>query len=195
MNMLTKIVSSRARSEIFRILFGAKDVELHIREIERRSGLNESNVRRELRNLESIDLVCRRKDSNRVYYRANEDHPLYRDIHNIVLKTSGLANVLKNALDDDRIHIAFVFGSIASGEEKAGSDVDLMIIGKLGLRDVTDLLSGVTDQIGREINPHIFTQEAFTKRIADGEQFINRVLNSPKMFIKGLSHELEEMGG
>ena len=195
MNMLTKIVSSRVRSEIFRILFGAKDVELHIREIERRSGLSESNVRRELRNLESIDLVCRRKDSNRVYYRANEDHPLYRDIHNIVLKTSGLADVLKNALDDDRIHIAFVFGSIASGEEKAGSDVDLMIIGKLGLRDVTDLLSGVTDQIGREINPHVFTQEAFTKRIADVEQFINRVLNSPKMFIKGLSHELEEMGG
>ena len=195
MNTLTKIVSSRVRAEIFRILFGSKNVELHIRGIERRSGLSESNVRRELRNLESIDLVCRRKDSNRVYYRANENHPLFNDIHNIVLKTSGLADVLKNALDDDRIYIAFVFGSIASGEEKGGSDVDLMVIGKLGLRDLVVLLSGVTDQIGREINPHVFTKEAFVNRISDGEQFINRVLKSPKMFIKGADRELAELGG
>lgn len=157
--------------------------------------MSESNVRRELRNLESLDLVSSRKDSNRVYYRANENHPLYKDIHNMVLKTSGLADVLKKALHDDRIHIAFVFGSIASGEEKGGSDVDLMVIGKLGLRDLVDLLSGVTDQIGREINPHAFTKEVFTKRISDGEQFINRVLKSPKMFIKGADRELAEMGG
>lgn len=195
MDALAKILSSRARSEIFRILFGPKGVEFHNREIERRSGLSESNVRRELRNLESLDLVRSRRDGNRVYYRANEEHPLYREVHNMALKTSGLGDVLQQALARAEIQVAFVFGSIASGEEKAGSDIDLMVIGEIGLRGVTDLLSGVADRVGREINPHVLTAAAFRKRSAVGEQFLRRVLKSPKIFVRGTERELAELGG
>ena len=195
MNTLGKILSSRVRSEIFRILFGQKGVELHNREIEQRSGLSESNVRRELRNLENLDLVRRRKDSNRVYYRANEDHPLYREIHNMVLKTSGLAGLLKAALDDERILLAFVFGSIAAGEEQAGSDVDLMVVGDIGLRDLSGLLSGISDKIGREINPHVFPEAELRERIAAGDRFIAGVLDSKKTLIIGSDDELKAMGG
>ena len=193
-NRLAELLSSRARAEIFRLLFGGRGEELHVREIERRSGLNNSTLRQELRKLVRLNLVQSRRDSNRVYYRAKVENPLYPEIRNLVLKTSGLSDVLKSALRDKRIHVAFVFGSIASGEEKAGSDVDLMVIGQLGLRDLSRLLSGLEEKIGREVNPHVLREEEFRKRIRAKEHFVSRIMETPKIFIVGSRRELEAMG-
>jgi predicted nucleotidyltransferase len=193
-NRLSELLSSRARSEIFRLLFGGTGEELHVREIERRSGLNDSTLRQELRKLIRLDLVQSRRDSNRVYYRAKIESPLYPEIRNLVLKTSGLSDVLKSALTDRRIRVAFVFGSIASGEEKADSDVDLMVIGQLGLRDLSRLLSGIEEKIGREVNPHVLPEEGFRKRIRAKEHFVSSVMESPKIFVIGSQRELETMG-
>ena len=194
MNTLSEILSSRTRAEIFKLLFGVAENELHIREIQRRSGLNDSSIRQELRKLERLDLVQWRKDSNRVYYQAKKDHPLYQDIHHLVLKTSGLVDVLRCVLQDKRIQLAFVFGSIPKLEEKAASDVDLMVIGDIGLHSLATLLSGVSEKIGREINPHLFDGGEFRKRVEKGEHFISSVLKSPKIFIIGSEHDLEAMG-
>jgi predicted nucleotidyltransferase len=193
-NRLAELLSSRARAEIFRLLFSGTGEELHVREIERRSGLNDSTLRQELRKLVRLDLVHSRRDSNRVYYRAKTENPLYHEIRNLVLKTSGLADVLKSALEDKRIRVAFVFGSIARGEEKAGSDVDLMVIGQLGFRNLSRLLSGIEEKIGREINPHVLREEEFQRRIRAKEHFISSVMEAPKFFIVGSQHELEAMG-
>ena len=194
MNRLAELLSSRARAEIFRLLFRRTGEELHVREIERRSGLNDSTLRQELRKLVRLDLVQSRRDSNRVYYRAKTESPLYPEIRNLVLKTSGLSDVLKSALTDKRIRVAFVFGSIARGEEKAGSDVDLMVIGQLGLRGLSRLLSGIEEKIGREVNPHVLREEEFRKRIRAKEHFVSSVMESPKIFIIGSQRELEAMG-
>ncbi|MGA2466408.1 MAG: nucleotidyltransferase domain-containing protein [Thermodesulfobacteriota bacterium] len=194
MNRLAELLSSRARAEIFRLLLSGTGEELHVREIERRSGLNESTIRQELRKLVRLDLVQSRRDSNRVYYRAKIENPLYPEIRNLVLKTSGLADVLRSALADKRIRVAFVFGSIAHGEEKAGSDVDLMVIGQLGLRDLSRLLSGIEEKIGREVNPHVFHEAEFRKRVRAKEHFVSSVMETPNIFIIGSHHELEAMG-
>jgi len=194
MNQLSEILSSRTRAEIFRLLFGTVEEELHLREIQRRSGLNESTIRQELRKLVRLDLVKRRKDSNRVYYKAHKSSPLYPELRNLVLKTAGLTDVLRNALQDDRIQVAFVFGSIADGKETADSDVDLFVIGQLGLRGISELLSGISEKIGREINPHVMSVNAFRKRIETGEHFISRVIESPKLFILGTENDLNAMG-
>jgi len=193
MNRLAELLSSRARAEIFRLLFSGTGEELHVREIERRSGLNDSTLRQELRKLVRLELVQSRRDSNRVYYRAKTESPLYPEIRNLVLKTSGLSDALKSALMDKRIRVAFVFGSIARGEEKAGSDVDLMVIGQLGLRDLSRLLSGIEEKIGREVNPHVLREEEFRKRIRAKEHFVSSVMETPKIFIIGSQRELEAM--
>jgi len=193
-NRLAELLSSRARAEIFRLLLCGSGEELHVREIERRSGLNDSTLRQELRKLVRLDLVQSRRDSNRVYYRAKTENPLYPEIRNLVLKTIGLADGLKSALVDTRIRVAFVFGSIARGEEKAGSDVDLMVIGQLGLRDLSRLLSGIEEKIGREVNPHVLNEKEFRRRVQANEHFVSRVMESTKIFIIGSPHELEAMG-
>ncbi len=194
MNRLAELLSSRARAEIFRLLLSGTGEELHVREMERRSGLNDSTLRQELRKLVRLDLVQRRKDSNRVYYRAKTESPLYPEIRNLVLKTSGLSDVLKSALRDKRIRVAFVFGSVARGEEKAGSDVDLMVIGQLGMRDLSRLLSGIEEKIGREVNPHVLREEEFKTRVRAREHFVSSVVETPKIFIVGSQRELEGMG-
>jgi uncharacterized protein len=194
MNLLAEMLSSRGRAEIFRLLFSGTVSELHNREIERRSGLSESAVRQELNKLKRLGLLISRKDSNRVYYQANRDHPLYKDIQNLVLKTSGLVDVLRKALSDKSIQIALVFGSIASGEETARSDVDLLVIGELGLRKLSGLLSGVAEKMDREINSHVFTPEAYKKRLRSKDHLVTSLLAGPKLFVFGSEHDLKTMG-
>ena len=194
MSLLSEILSSKIRADIFRLFFGVSDNELHMREIERRSGYAIGTIKSELRKLLRLDLVSKRKDGNRTYYRANKDHPLFLDIQRLVLKTVGLVDILQNKLTKSQeITIAFVFGSIARQEEMAGSDIDLMVIGHLGLREITALLSGLTEKVGREINPHVFTVKEFKKRIARKENFITQVLDEPKIFIFGDENELKTM--
>jgi DNA-binding transcriptional ArsR family regulator len=90
MNLLAEILSSKIRSEIFRMLFGVNGEALHVREIERRSGLTIGTIQQELKKLVRLDLIKKRKDGNRLYYEANREHPIYPDIRNLVLKTVGL---------------------------------------------------------------------------------------------------------
>lgn len=194
MTLLSEILSSRVRAKIFRILFSDARSELHAREIHRRSGMSFAAVQEELKKLDRLGLVTIRQSGNRIYYRSNQEHPLYREIHNLVLKTSGLADLFKEALDDKRIGIAFIFGSIAEGNEKAGSDVDLIVIGDLGLRELSGLLSGVAEKIGREINPHVFSADEFSQRLDQNDPFLERVISSSKLFIKGSEDDLRAMG-
>lgn len=195
MNPLAEILSSKMRAEIFRLLFGVSSQPLHMREIERRSAMPSGSVVQELRKLLRLGLVTSHRDGNRVCYEANKASPLYNEIRGLVRKTSGLADVLSDALTDDRIELAFVFGSVARGEEKAESDVDLMVIGDVGLRKITGLLSGVAERLGREINPHAFTRQEFVKRLKGREHFVANVMKSPKLFVVGGENGLAAMAG
>lgn len=196
MSQLSEILSSKVRADVFRLLFGIDDESLHMREIERRSGCAIGTIQTELKKMLRLNLVLKRKDGNRLYYRANKAHQLYADIRSIVLKTNGLAELVYKALKNEpAIKIAFVFGSFARNAEKSGSDLDLMVIGNLGLRKLTDVLSGVTSIIHRDINPYVLTKEEFHKRIIEDDHFISNVMNSPKIFIIGSENELAAMGG
>ncbi len=177
------------------MLFGLREEELHVREIARRANLSEAAVRQELKQLEFVELVLSRKSGNRRYFRANRDHALYIDIHRLVLKTSGLVEVIREALVDANVELAFVFGSLAEGRPAAGSDVDLMVIGPLGLRKLSSLLGGVGLTIGREVNPHVLTKAEYGRRFEDGDHFVTNVLGGPKLFVIGTEDDLAAMGG
>lgn len=195
MNQLAELLSSRGRAEIFRLLFGPARGELHVRELERRTGLSDATVRQELKKLSRLGVVEARRDGNRMYYRANDAHPLYPDIRNLVLKTSGLTDVLREALDGaENIELAFVFGSIAINTAKAHSDIDLMVIGTIGLRRLSKRLSGLEAKLGREVNPHVLTPEEFARRAGERDHFITAVLKGPRLFVVGGEDELRRLG-
>lgn len=191
MDTLTLLFSSRVKAELFRILFGTDGVELHVREIARRSKLNDATVRQEIRRLTEMSLVASRRDGNRVYVRANKNNPLYSDLHGLVQKTSGMNEVLKAALGTQDIRVAFVFGSLASGKENTESDVDLMLIGDISLRQTVKRLGNVAQQLGRELNPHVLTPKEFASKRKSGDHFVTTVLNAPKLFVIGDAQALE----
>ena len=195
MNTLSLLLSSRTRAEVFTLLFGLNLDELHIREISRRSALSEASVRQELKKLKGIGLVRSRRSGNRLYYSATKEHPLYMDIHRIVLKTSGLIDVLREALAGPGIDAAFIFGSIASGMETGSSDVDLLVLGDLGMRDLSGRLSGISEKVGREINPHVMTAKEYFRRRETNDHFAVNVIGGPRWFIVGSEDELDEVGG
>jgi DNA-binding transcriptional ArsR family regulator len=194
MSTLADILSSRVRAEIFRLLFGLNEKELHLREMERQVALSLGTIRQDLQKLVKLDLVKTRRDGNRLYYRANTEHPLYPEIRNLVLKTAGLVEIFKSVLDREGVVVAFIFGSLASSKERSESDVDLMVIGTIGLRTLSSWLSGVSEQIAREINPHTLSVEEFRRRKQEGNLFLTNVLESPKLFIIGNQNDLEAMG-
>jgi predicted nucleotidyltransferase len=195
MNTLADLLSSNVKAEVFRLLFGLHGEPLHLREMERRSGLAVATVQQELGRLTRIGLVEARPDGNRTYYAAREDHPLFAEIRGLVLKTTGLADVLRRAFEkEERITLAFIFGSIAQAREQAHSDIDLLIVGDIGLRQVTKLLGGVADKVGREINPKVFTPQEFRRRKRADDPFLSRVLAAPRIFVIGNEHELGNLG-
>jgi predicted nucleotidyltransferase len=193
MNTLAELLSSRTRAEIFRLLFGVSGGALHTREIQRRARSSLGAVQQELQKLRRLGLVGAHRDGNRVAYTANRSHPLFPEIHRLVLKTGGLADLLRTALTHPMIEWAFVFGSVARGEEMTESDVDLLVIGDIGLREVANLLSGVAEQIGREINPHVLRRAELLKRKGEKDTFLMRVLAAPKLFVLGDPHDFEAM--
>jgi predicted nucleotidyltransferase len=111
-----------------------------------------------------------------------------------VLKTTGLTTVLEKALGKKDICTAFVFGSVASGEEEGHSDVDLMVIGEAGLRELSRRLAGVAEMLGREVNPHALNPTEFHKRREAGDHFITSVMTSPKIFVVGSEDDLTRLG-
>jgi predicted nucleotidyltransferase len=186
MNILTQILSSQVRAEIFRLLFNGDKTSIHLRDLQRRSGLSIGTIQKEIAHLKKLDLVTSERDGNRLYYTANTDHPLYRDICGLVEKTSGIAQRIKEALSTIKgVEFAFIFGSYAKGEEKSYSDIDLMVIGNVGLRILSSVFKNITEHTQREINPHIYSMKSWKEKLKQHDHFIKSILSEKKIFLIG----------
>jgi predicted nucleotidyltransferase len=184
----------RVRAQILRLLFADASRELHLRDLVRQSGLGLGTVQGELAKLSAADILISRRDGNRLYYRANDVHPIFGDLRQLVLKTAGLRDVLAAELDGiDGVELAFVFGSLAAGVGKPSSDVDLMVIGHAGLRALSPALRRAAERLGREINPIVMTAAEFGRRRSK-DTFLLDVLDKEKLFVKGSADELGRLG-
>jgi predicted nucleotidyltransferase len=158
------------------------------------SDLSIGTIQQEVAKLTMADLLVSRRDGNRLYFRANTRHPIFPELQGIALKTTGLREQLAEALAGvPDIELAFIFGSAAAGTTGAGSDVDLLVVGKVGLRSLAPKLRPLTSRLGREINPHILSRETFTAKARAGNAFISNVLAARKLWIIGDTDELEKL--
>jgi DNA-binding transcriptional ArsR family regulator len=194
MDTLTLLLGSQGRAEVLRLLFSQPGTEIYLREIVRRSGLSPRTIQQELALLKGQELLLSRKDGNRLYYSANPEHPLFPELRALVEKTSGYQAILRGALADPEIQFAFVFGSVAAGTAKAESDLDLFVIGSIGLRKLSRLLVGCSDRVGRVINPHVVTTDEWIRKTKERDHFVSRVLGSKKAFVIGTEHDLKQLG-
>ncbi len=167
----------------------------HVREIARLTGRPANTLYRELGALARAGLLRRRAQGNQVHYSANPDCPIYEELRGILRKTAGIADVLREALAplNEKIDIAFVYGSMASGAERALSDVDVMIVGRLRFEEAVRALSPAEETLRREVNPHVYGLREFRSKIAAREPFLLRVMKGPKIFMMGNADDLGEL--
>ncbi len=194
---LADLLFGRTRGAILALLYGKADQSFYTRQIAREVDGSVGAVQRELENLSKVGLIVRSSVGSQVFYQANRDAPIFREMHALVNKTIGVFSVLRSALHPlaKRILVAFVYGSVAREEETAQSDVDLMLVGKATLNEVLSRLSTVEKIIGRSINPTVYSVLEFKSKLANGNHFLNAVLKGQKVFLLGDEDELRKVGG
>ena len=183
------------RRQILALLLMHPEQSFHVREIARITGKQAGTLQRELSALAAAGLLIRRPSGNQVHYRANPACPIYEEMRSVLRKTFGVADVLRDSLEavSRQIAVAFVYGSIARGEEGAASDIDVMIVGTLKFTDAVLALSSAEEVLRREINPHVYSTGEFRIKFNDAEPYLVRVVKSPKIYLMGNDHDLGEL--
>ncbi len=158
-------------------------------------GVSPSSLQRELASLVDGDLLISRRDGKRVYYKVNQHCPIVKELQTIFVKTSGIADVINSSLRrfKGKIELAFIYGSVARAEELSTSDVDLMVVGDVGLADLAPGLIRAEKALGREVNPTIYSPQEFYLKRKEGDSFVDTVLSDSKIFLKGSDRELEAL--
>jgi len=194
-NGMASALFGKGRRRVLAALFSRPDQPRYLREIIAAAGSGQGQVQRELDQLHRAGLVLRERRANLVYYRPNPEAPIYEELRSIVFKTFGVADELRAALRPlaPRIDVAFVYGSLARGEETARSDVDVMIVGAVKFSEAVLALSGAQERVRREINPGVYSRSELRAKLKEAGGFANRVLSGPKLFLIGDEHDLGEL--
>lgn len=194
---LADVLFGQTRGGILGLLYSHSDESFYVRQVARHLGTSVGTVQRELENLSEVGLIVRSKSGNQVFYQANRNSPVFAEMRALLAKTVGIFHVLRSALEPlaKRIRVAFVYGSIARQEEKAESDVDVMIVGTASLDEVLARLGDVEVTLTRAVNPTVYSVAEYRSKLARGNHFLNAVIRGKKVFLFGDEDELNKMGG
>jgi predicted nucleotidyltransferase len=190
---LADALFSRVQLRVLSILFGQPDREFSASEIIRLAASGSGAVQRELKRLADAKLVDVGTSANRKLYRANRKSPLFEDLHGLIVKTSGLVEPLRSALDPfaKSIDAAFVYGSVAKGSDTAESDIDLMIISDdLAYENIFKSLQGAEEILRRPVNPNVMSLREWRRKSADHGSFAAKISRQPRLFVIGDSNAL-----
>jgi predicted nucleotidyltransferase len=193
---LSSVLFPGYRRRVLGMLLLHPEESLHGREIARRTGLPAGTLTRELKRLADVGLLNRLRRGNQLVYSANRDSPIFEELAGILRKTSGLADVVADALEPltDRVDVAFIFGSVARAAETQGSDVDVLIIGAIDFGTIVDALHTAQQRLARDINPKVFSAREWKAKLREGNPFVLDVLSKKKIFLVGDEDGLTELG-
>jgi predicted nucleotidyltransferase len=194
---LTSALFSRTQARVLGLLFSNPDRGFQVTEIIRLANSGRGAVQRELEKLAQAGILNTEMLASRKIYKANRSSPIYKELRRLVIKTVGVLEPLRKALEpcQARIDVAFVYGSVATGKDTAQSDIDLMIIGKeLAYTEVYAALQNAEQVLQRAVNPNLMTAEEWKGNIAKGSPFLTRILGQSKLFIFGTERDLARIG-
>lgn len=192
---LADALFSKTQQRLLALLFVNPDRSYFANELVRLAESGIGAVHRELATLEGAGLITARRVGNQKHYQANRTAPIFEELRGIALKTFGVGEVLREALEplSGKIHLAFVYGSLAKGTDTAASDVDLMVISDdLAYADLFSVVSGAEQRLGRKVNPSVYSAAEVRQKRAAGDSFLSRVFAQPKIFVLGSENDLRE---
>lgn len=184
---------TRTQQKLLRLLYGQTDKSFYAKELIALADIGTGTVMRELEKLSAAQILSIKKIGNQKHYQANPASPIFEELRAIVRKTFGLAIPLCQSLEqhEDKINVAFIYGSIAKGTDTAGSDIDLMLISDhITYPDLIVSFTELENQLGRQISPTIYTGEEFKNKIISKNNFVAKVIEQPKIFLIGSENDL-----
>ena len=187
---------TKTQQRVLGILYGKPQQRFYTNEIVRLADMGRGTVRRELDKLVSAGLLLMSREGNQHYYQANADNPVYNELVDIIRKTFGIADVIREALLPvfDQIDLAFIYGSIAKKEDLASSDIDLLVVtDSLAYADLMTLLTEAEHSLGRPVNPSIYTLEQIKDKLEQKNAFLTRLMEQPKIWVKGDDNGIREI--
>jgi predicted nucleotidyltransferase len=194
---LLDVLLPKTRRGILAALFVQPEKEWYLSELARRLGVPSSSLQGELRDLTAAGILKRHRKGRMVYYQANADSPVFRELRGLMLKTAGLVDVLADALRPlaAKLKLVSVYGSIASGTDRSDSDIDLMVVGTASPVELALPLRRAREVLGREINPTVYTPAEFSRKRAAKDHFLARVFDQPMLVVVNKKDELGEAAG
>jgi predicted nucleotidyltransferase len=195
--MLEALLGSKLRAKVLGWLFSHPDERYFVRQLTALLKEDSTNVSRELARLEKTGILVSTTEGRQKYYQANRQSPLFNELHGLILKTVGAADIIRKALEPRMadIKLAFIFGSVAKRAENRFSDIDLLVVGDITFGDVVDLISTAEETLSRELNPVVYTLAEFSKRLSENHYFISDILSGDKIFVIGDENELKALVG
>jgi predicted nucleotidyltransferase len=190
---LADALFSTTQQRVLGLLFGQPERSFYATELITLTGAGSGAVQRELARLEQSGLVTVHRLGTQKHYRANPESPLFAELCGIVRKTVGLAEPLREVLKpfERQIAAAFVYGSVAKGADTASSDIDLMVLSDtLTYAEVYAAVEPVSANVGRTVNPTVYSRRELSRRVKEGNAFVKRVLSQPKVWVLGGEDDL-----
>jgi predicted nucleotidyltransferase len=184
---------SGVQQRVLGALFTNPDRSFYGNELFRLTNSGKGALQRELARLQRVGLVNMEIIGKQKHYQANRDSPIFEEVHGIVIKTFGMADVLSNALGpfSGNITVAFIYGSVAKRTDTSQSDIDLFIVSDdLSYSELIDALGAAETKLARKISPTLQSRAELERKRAEGNSFVIRVLEQPKVFIIGSDDDL-----
>ena len=190
-----QILFGKTRQGVLALLLLHSEEWFHLRQIVRLTGAGPGPVHRELEKLTAAGVILRERRGRQVFFRAASDSPIFPDLRGLLIKTAGIADLLRQALAPmtPLIRCAFIFGSFAKGNSHGQSDVDLMVVGDVSFKDLAHALVPPQRRLGRAVNPNLYPRNELARKMRSGHHFLRDVLAGPKIFLIGDEHELGAM--
>ena len=189
------VLFGKTRRAVLSLLFAHPDEGFYLRELARLAGVATGAAQREVRHLAEAGIIERQVRGNNIYYQANRGSPVFSELQGLVLKTSGVADVLRASLAPlaNRIRFAAIYGSVARGAVRPSSDVDVIAVGDVSLAELVSALAPAQQALQREINPTVYPAAEFRAKLAARQHFLTSLVETPLIFLWGDEHELARL--
>jgi predicted nucleotidyltransferase len=193
--MLDAILLGKTRSAVLREMFLNPDRRVSFNELVRRVKSGDGAVARELKTLIDAGLVTEQREGNQRFLQARSDSPVFSELKSFISKTSGAAFIVRQALAplEKAIVVAFIFGSVAQGKEREGSDIDLFVVGTAGYSHITERLYAIEERLGRRVQVLYFDENSEHDRKSLKKSSMRAILSGPKLFVLGNESQLESV--
>jgi len=184
----------KTRLAVLALFFTHPEREFYLRQVSRTVKTGQGAVQRELKRLAASGILLKTRKGRQVFYQANRSCPFFNELKTLIVKTGGVVDVLRRALDQyaDKIRIAFIYGSFATYSENAQSDVDLVVIGNVSFGEVVSALSQAQEKLAREINPVVYSEIEFREKVSINH-FASSLKKAEKIYLIGSENDFRRM--